>query len=134
MGLKKIVLALPELFIIFHFDFPSYPQNVIPPLGNRNDIFEFENRKQKITNKFLDKLEIENRNIFQRRRTSRFLLPEGKFIQNNAKNEKISKLQFYRISFGLFFHVKISINTNPRPNHFKKCDFSKRFLYKNRTL
>ena len=32
---------------------------------------------EKITNKFLDKLEIENRNIFQRRRTSRFRLPEG---------------------------------------------------------
>ena len=48
---------------------------------------------EKITNKFLDKLEIENRNIFQRRRTSRFLFPEG---------QKVPQVTVFCVSFQVY--------------------------------
>ena len=68
---------------------------------NENRKTKNENRKtkgkiQKSTNKFIDKIEKrksknenENRNFFQSRRTSRFLLPEGRIPLELVKNRKL---------------------------------------------
>ena len=50
---------------------------------------------EKMTNKFLDKSEIENRNSFQRRRTSQFDFPEGEIHKVKFDISFVGKINNY---------------------------------------
>ena len=86
--------------------FGTFRQSLVfLPLWKIEMIFSnFKIEIEKITHKFLDKFEIENRNIFQWRRNSRFLFPEGVLL--------LCFFRFFSFTFG--FGISLSISPTKR--------------------